>query len=438
MKKLLEFIISKIKYIILLYAAFQLVLIFAQNINYKSDALYYYTLAEKCLQQNEFYPSTFNINDDYLVAPLYINITLLIIKIYNSPIAISLFNLLIILFQMYVLYKIILRLFFETAARFTILIYIFYLSTLGLVLQNYTELFFIMLVSYSIYFFILKKNAFLILSGLFTGAAIAVRPVGWGMLLGVIILQIIFILREKRFQFNYFYFYSGVVLFILLFGLFTYSHLGKFEFTSTTGPINLLLGANDDATGGFNSTVLGKGKIGYIEHPESMTYILKGDFYKERAVQWITENPGRWLLLAPMKLLHTFGWDDVSISSLLGSDDTNFARVMKIVFIEFNFDKALPNTSTGYKIFYLSVLTLHHLFYYFVLFAVIAGIVKYFKSKKYIEYINLIIFFSIIATLMIMVTVGAPRYKYPMFILLLPFAANYLIEKLKFIGPINE
>jgi hypothetical protein len=32
---------------------------------------------------------------------------------------------------------------------------------------------------------------------------------------------------------------------------------------------------------------------------------------------------------------------------------------------------------------------------------------------------------------MIMVTVGTPRYKYPMFILLLPFASAYLIAKFK-------
>ena len=430
MKKLLKFFSSKIKYIVLLYVFIQFVLIFTHDIDYKSDALYYYTLAEKCLQHNEFYPSANNFYDDYLVAPLYIDITFLIIKIYNSPVAISLFNLLIILFQMFVIYKITLNLFSESAARIIVLLYILYLSTLGLVLQNYTEIFFVLLISYSIYFFTLNKNAFLILSGLFGGAAIAVRPIGWALILSIIILQVLFVKKHKKFLFNYFYFYSGVVLFILLFSLFTYSHLGKFEFTSTTGPINLLLGANDDATGGFNSTVLGKGKIGYIEHPESMTYLQKGDFYKERAFQWITENPGRWLLLAPMKLLHTFGWDDISLSALLGTTDTNFARVMRIVFTEFDVDKALPNTSSGYKIFYLSVLILHHLFYYFLLFAIISGIVKYLKYKERNQYINLIILFSVLAILMIMITVGAPRYKYPMFILSLPFAANYLISKL--------
>ncbi len=121
-------------------------------------------------------------------------------------------------------------------------------------------------------------------------------------------------------------------------------NFGHFEFTSTTGPINLLLGANDDATGGFNSTVLEKGKAGYIEFTDSLTYLQKDEFYQRQAVNWITENPGRWLLLAPMKLIHTFAWDDISLSSLLGMSNTNFARVIKIILLEFEFDKALPNT----------------------------------------------------------------------------------------------
>jgi hypothetical protein len=36
-----------------------------------------------------------------------------------------------------------------------------------------------------------------------------------------------------------------------------------------------------------------------------------------------------------------------------------------------------------------------------------------------------------IAILMIMITVGTPRYKYPMFILLLPFASYYLLTKFR-------
>jgi len=111
--------------------------------------------------------------------------------------------------------------------------------------------------------------------------------------------------------------------------------------------------------------------------------------------------------------------------------DTNFARVIKIILLEFDFNKALPNTSTLFKVVYLSILILHHLFYYFMLLVITLGIYKIFKNRLYTEGTNLILIFSTIAILMIMITVGTPRYKYPMFILLLPFASYYLSTKFR-------
>ncbi len=432
MKKLIHLLTLKINYIIvIIYAAIQLVLIFTVEVDYNSDALYYYDLAQKCIDQNVFYPAQQNLYDDYIVAPLYINIIFMILKIYNSTVAIGLFNLIVILLQIYVLYKITQKLFSEDVARITILLFILYLNTIALMLQNYTELFFLLLVSYSIYFFILQKNTYLLLSGILAGCAIAVRPVGWALLFAFLIIHFISIYKSKKISISYFYVYSGAVVFIITFGIFTKMNFQHFEFASTTGPINLLLGANDDATGGFNSTVLEKGKAGYIEFTDSLTYLQKDEFYKRQVVNWITENPGLWLLLAPMKLIHTFAWDDISLSSLLGMGNTNFARVMKVILLEFDFDKALPNTSLSYKVVYLSILILHHLFYYFMIVAIILGLYNLFRNKLYSEKVIVILIFSLISIIMIMLTVGTPRYKYPMFILLLPFASYYLSTKFR-------
>ena len=92
MKKLIHLLTLKIKYIVIIYAAIQLVLIFTVNVDYNSDALYYYNLAQKCVAQNEFYPAQQNFYDDYIVAPLYINVIFLVLKIYNSTVAISFLN----------------------------------------------------------------------------------------------------------------------------------------------------------------------------------------------------------------------------------------------------------------------------------------------------------------------------------------------------------
>ncbi|NWG27273.1 MAG: hypothetical protein HXY48_01925, partial [Ignavibacteriaceae bacterium] len=96
MEKLIHFLSLKIKYILLIYVVIQLILIFFTDINYRSDALYYYKLANECIKLNEFYPAEKHLLEDYLVAPLYINILIFLLKINNSTIVISLFNLLVI------------------------------------------------------------------------------------------------------------------------------------------------------------------------------------------------------------------------------------------------------------------------------------------------------------------------------------------------------
>ena len=185
----------------------------------------------------------------------------------------------------------------------------------------------------------------MILSGIFLGGAIAVRPAGGALLLAFLSIQIFTSAKKKELLLNYFHVYTGTLIFIILFGGFTFLHFGKFEFTSTTGPVNLLLGANDDATGGFNSTVFEKGKAGYIEYPDSLTYIQKGEFYQEQAFKWITENPAKWIVLAPLKLFHTYGWDDISLSSVLGFGDTNSAREIRILISKRGLSDSLSDTT---------------------------------------------------------------------------------------------
>lgn len=431
MKKLIHFFISKIKFIVVIYFVFQLILVLTIHPNYKSDALYYYNLAQECIHINEFYPAKEQINEDYIVAPLYINVVIILLTVHNSTFTISLFNLLLIMIQLLVIYKITSKIFSEYAAKISVLFYILYLNTIGLMLSNYTELFFLLLVSSSVFLFLLKNKWSYLFSGILLGGAIAVRPAAWALLISFIVLQIYNVYKSKKFSFNYLFLYSGVLVVILCFGVFTYSHFGKFEFTSTTGPVNLLIGANDDATGAFNSTVFEKGKAGYIGNPDTMTYIQKGSFYKLAALDWITSHPIKWILLAPLKFVHTFGWDDIALSSLIGFGDTNFARVLKIVITEQNFDKALPDANTFSKVFYFTILIATHLFYYLILICILLGIYNLFKKKLMNDGTILILLFSFFSILMVMITVGTPRYKYPIFMMLLPLASYFIEMKLK-------
>lgn len=417
MKNILRFITSKIKYFVYLYALVQLILIFTTDIEFHSDALYYYKLAQECINENEFYPAEKQLNEDYIFAPLYINTLILILQISNSTLTVALFNFIINLLQILFLYKITERLFSDNVAKLTVVLFILYLNSLGLVVSNYTELFFLFLISISVYIFLKEKNYFLILSGLILGASIAVRPAGWAMLFAFLLLQLYQGYKTRKFITSYFYIYAGVFVFILGFGSWTYFHFGNFEFTSTNGPVNLLIGANDNATGGFKATVFEKGKAGYLENPDSMTYIEKGKFYQEQALEWIANHTVKWVLLAPLKLFHTFGWDDIALSSLLGYTDVNFGRAIKYLF---------TGKAASVTFFYFIFLLINHVYYYIIIIAIVLGIIQIKRDKLSNDGVKLILFFSIISIFIIMVVFGSPRFKYPFFILMLPFAANYI------------
>lgn len=429
MKKLIEFLLSKIKYIIFIYVLIQLVLIFTTKITYNSDCQYYYQLAQDCIEQGEFYPAPSHLYEDYIFAPFYINVVIILLKISNSPLIISLFNFLIILAQIWVLYKISIKAFSENVATLSVLLYIFYLNNLGFVLLNYTELLFVLMVSISIYFFLVNKNYSFLLSGIALGSSIAVRPTGWVLLIAFLILQLYVSYKNRKLATSYLYIYLGVLVFILCFGGWTYSHFGKFEFTSTTGPVNLLIGANDDATGGFNGTVHQKGKIGYIENPDTLTYIQKSDLYQETAINWIKENPIKWISLIPLKMLHAFAWDDITLSPLLGYDNLNFARAVRNIFDRNNSITKMEKESETTSLFYFLIQIIHHLYYYFLLVVIVLGIYQLIKNKNFNDGTRLILLYSLFSIFVMMIIFGTPRFKYPMLILLLPLAANYIVAK---------
>ncbi|MGA8265681.1 MAG: hypothetical protein WB779_14655, partial [Ignavibacteriaceae bacterium] len=159
--------------------------------------------------------------------------------------------------------------------------------------------------------------------------SVAVRPIGWALLAAYLILELFSVDTLKKLVTKSGLIVSGALLFIILFGLFNYSHFNKFIFTSTNGPVNLLIGANDDATGAYNDKVFEKGKIGYIPNPESRTYIEKGGYWLKQTYSWIYRHPLKYLSLFPLKIIHIFIWDYFSVSRLMDLKDWNLYKVMK-------------------------------------------------------------------------------------------------------------
>ena len=158
--KIIEILRSKLKYVITLYIISAVLLIFSTNVSYTSDSLYYYKLAQDCIRASEFYPASQHLYEDYIVSPFYVNILAGILLIKNSTISIGIFNLLLILAQIFILHKIAKRIFSESIANLTILLFIFYLNTFGLVLLNLTESLFVLLLITSIYLILIDNQSY--------------------------------------------------------------------------------------------------------------------------------------------------------------------------------------------------------------------------------------------------------------------------------------
>ena len=183
MQKIFELLKNKIHYLIIVYVIVQLIYVLFFPIKFQSDSYYYYRLAEQCISSHSFYPAPRQLYEDYISAPLYINLLIIVLTIYNSTVTIGLLNIILNMLQLFLVYSISKKLMNKEIAIKTAAIYVFYLGTLGLVLLNFTELFFNVLVLSSIYFYLKKTNLSYIFAGILAGASIGVRPLGWALLI---------------------------------------------------------------------------------------------------------------------------------------------------------------------------------------------------------------------------------------------------------------
>lgn len=427
LEKALNFLQSHIKILLTIYILIQISYVLFSNLSYHSDSLYYFTLAQDCLRLHTFYPAPVHLYQDYIIAPLYINVLIILLSIYNSPVTIGLFNIFLNFLQLWLVYKITYILFGKGAGRSLIVIYIFYLSTLGMILFNFTELLFNVLIFSSVYFYLQKRNYTLFVSGIFLAMSVAVRPIGWALLAAYLILELFSGDTLKNLFTKSGLIVSGALLFIILFGLFNYSHFNKFIFTSTNGPVNLLIGANDDATGAYNNKVFEKAKIGYIPNPESRTYIEKGGYWLKQAYSWIYSHPLKYISLFPLKIIHMFIWDDFSVSRLLSFTDWNLYRVMKNI-ITGSDEQLLGNRPFLMKIFYFILLILHHLYYFSIVILFLLVIKINFRNIARNSKFRLFLLFMVLGITIHLLTFGDARYKYPYIITMMIFVAPVIYQ----------
>jgi len=419
-----------------IYFAVQLIYLLFLPLPFENDSREHYRLAQQCLAAGQFYPLPQHRFDDYLLAPVYINFLVILLALYNSPVTILSANLILNSLQLFLLYQLARRILEkESWARLVAVLYVCYLTNLGLVLHNLTELLFGVLCLASLNLYLLRHWRAATLAGALLGLAIGVRPFGWALLLACFTAEALAFLRHRQWHAPLLALAGGTFAIIMVLGFAGKSAVGEFVFTSTTGPANLLMGANDLATGAYNKRVFDPGQPGFLPADSAMTFVEKGDYWTAQAWRWMRTHPFEWLALLPHKLLHLFARDDWAINALTHSHAWSLYRLGKLMQAG-NFQDLLAGESPRFKVGFLTLQVVHHVYYFILLLLVLYQAFRLIRSKSafWLERFAVIYLFSIFGLSMNLLTVGDPRYKYPYLILWLitvPPALSAIVERLR-------
>ncbi len=405
--------------ILAIYFVVQLAYVIFLPLPFENDSLEHYRLAQECLAAGQFYPLPQHRGADYILAPVYLNFLIGLLALHNATATILFANLILNSLQLFLLHRLARKILEkESWARLVVVLYVCYLTNLGLVLHNLTELLFGVLCLASLNLYLHRNWRAAVPAGVLLGLAIGVRPFGWALLLACFTAEALAFVRHRQWHAPLLGLAGGTFAVITILGFAGKSAVGEFVFTSTTGPANLLMGANDLATGAYNKRVFDPGQPGFLPADSAMTFVEKGDYWTAQAWRWMRAHPFEWLALIPRKLLHLFARDDWAINALTHSHAWSLYRIGKIIQAG-SFHEFLAGESLRFQVGFLALQLVHHVYYFLLLFLVLYQAFRLItnKSTVWLERFAVIYLFSVFGLGMNLLTVGDPRYKYPYFIL---------------------
>ncbi|WP_298073562.1 hypothetical protein [uncultured Bacteroides sp.] len=268
------------------------VMIYYWDVPLYSDAGSYIERAKKCYMQGTWYPNSDNIYDYYIWSLGNINWLILQLKLFGTTAYNAVFNLLFELGIVFNIYYISNFFFTKRVSYVSIALYSILYSNLIIVVPTLTQLPYLLLVISA--FSLCLKPTFikLFLAGVLFTLGNSVRPLAVLFLISSVVYLIFFYRLKYKY---YFSLLISISLCVVLIGCWTYKNTGHFIYQSSTSGYNLIMVANDEATGGVIN-VFGPNDAGWIENADKVTYEEKDKIFRERAVAWIIDNPGKYIL----------------------------------------------------------------------------------------------------------------------------------------------
>lgn len=409
--------------LVLAYVLIQVVYVCFYPLPLTSDSAASLSFAQSALQEGTYYPNPSSLYGNGIIAPVYINCLILLLKLNNSPSVILFFNILLNMLQLLLLFKITEKLFNVRAAMLAGLLYMLYLNNLGLILLNLTELPFGVLVLASLYFFISPPTLTnSLLCGLMAGLALGIRPTVWALVIAFLIIYIIHAFQGKAQHMKMAAIIVGMLIYIIPMGLLSKRNIGQFQFSSASGPANLIMSANPRAKGVFDPHIFKNDSI-YLS---KKTYVEKNKYLLDRSKEYILEHPGAWISLIPRKIYSTFISDGWAIPQLLHSQVWDMNAYLKG---NQEVRETFRQEPVSFRIAFWALNVWQQLIYGVIAAFFIYQLYSFVRGRNF-RYESLLVNLFIMGgiSLTILASVGSPRYKYSFVIIAIILVSPVMIE----------
>ena len=401
----------------LLLLAIQLILCLRFSGEQISDARSYLSLAAYCAQNGTWYPSVNDTFATYLFGNGYVNLLALLMRVKDSIVWVYALNIaftqIIVLTSAGIAYRLTGR---RTSAYLTVCLLSLMGGFWGEAPIARTELCFIALAGLNLFAMMRRSGAALFFAGAMLALANWVRP----LLVVYLPASMLYLLLTRTRMRRILAYLAGAALVIALIGTSTQRRFGDFVYQAQTMGINMLMGANDDADGGYVAEVYEEGKPGYIPEGSGVNYAQKDALFKQRAIEWMKAHPARFLSLIPSKLFYVLATDTYGGSAFFNNEreTDNLAYLLELK------DILLFRGERGLEAGDLVVL-LSQAMYMLVFLLYLCSIVSSLLRGIALDSLHLHLIFALACGVTIL-TVGGARYHMPYIPIFCIFAAQQL------------
>lgn len=296
----------------------------------------------------------------------------------------------------------------ETTARIAVLILALYPNNIAYASLLMTETWFTFLVLAGCWCFMFGRGRWaLVLAGVIFGLATLTKPQTLVLPLALIVLSLMDRAgrRDLRRQLiNAAVLYLALLATVLPWTARNYVALGAPVFVSTNGGVNLLIGNNPSATGGYMEEDALLAERGFTLADQ----VAADRRAKALAREWIAEHPRRALELMPHKALLLWAWD--------GEADWAY----RVGYADY------PGAAGGF----LAARVLNQVFYFAIIALFLLSMVMLPRQLAQLTrpWVFFGYLFAIYTTLIALVVFGAPRFHFPVMPWIIMYASWVIAE----------